>query len=110
MTAKQRRFIVIRYWVGDPINGALAGPVLVATSDYRHFHFWDELDAAILRPGDYEVIKVYPLGMTLGEVERQFAQEFPSDAGAAWLLRDAAAPAWLWSGMGQQVGQPCLSA
>jgi hypothetical protein len=110
MTAKQRRFMVIRYWVGSPASGALVGPVLVATSDARHFHFWDELEAAILHPGDYEIVKVYPLGMTFREVERQFAQDFPSDAGVAWLLQDSAAPSWLWRGMGQQLGQPCLSA
>jgi hypothetical protein len=110
MLAKQRRFMAIKYWVGSPASGAFVGPVLVATSDCRRFHFWDEPEAAVLRPGDYEIIKVYPLGMTFREVERRFAQEFPSDAGVAWLLQDAAGPAWLWSGMGHQFGQPCLSA
>jgi hypothetical protein len=88
----------------------LVGPVLVSTADYRHFHFWDEVDAATLHPGDYQVVKVYPLGTTLPEVERRFAQEFPSDAGVAWLLRDQLTPAWQWGGFDQHFDQICLSA
>jgi hypothetical protein len=110
MTSKQRRFLVITYWVGSPTNGAFVGPVLVSTSDYHHFHFWDELDAATLRPGDYEVVKIYPLGTTFPEAERRFAQEFPSDADVTWLLRDVVAPAWQWGRLGQHSGQLCLTA
>ena len=110
MTAKQRRFMVIRYWVGTPMHGALVGPVLVSTSDDHHFHFWDELDAATFHPDDYEVVKVYPLGSTLHEVERRFVQEFPSEASVAWLLPDPVAPVWPWGGLGQHFGQLCLTA
>ena len=110
MTSKQRRFMVIKYWAGAPTSGTLVGPVLVSTADDHHFHFWDELDAATFRPGDYEVVKVYPLGATFHEVERRFAQEFPSDAVVAWLLLDPVAPAWLWGGLEQHFGQPCLTA
>jgi hypothetical protein len=110
MTSKQRRFLVIKYWVGSPTSGALVGPVLVSTSDYYHLHFWDELDAATFRRGDYEVVKVYPIGLTFHEVERRFTQEFPSDGSMAWPLQDPIAPAWLWGGLGQHFGQPCLTA
>ncbi len=110
MTPKQRRFLVINYWVGAPTSGLLVGPVLVSTSDYRHFHFCDELDAATLDPGDYEVVKVYPLGSTFNQVEPRFMQEFASDVALAWLPLDPVAPTRLWGGLGQHFGQLCLTA
>jgi hypothetical protein len=106
MIPKQRRFLIIKYWVGSPTSGALVGPVLVSTSDYHHFHFWDELDAATFGSGDYEIVKVYPLGSSFTEAQRQFAQEFPSEIGTAWPLPDAAAYIW----QSGSLGQPCLSA
>jgi hypothetical protein len=110
MTAKQRRFLVIKYWVGTPTSGSLAGPVLVSTADYYHFHLWDERDAATFGPNDYEVVKVYPLGSTYNEVEARFVQEFSTDAPTGWLPADPVACVRLGGGLGQPFGLPCLSA
>jgi hypothetical protein len=110
MALKQRRFLVINYWVGTPTSGALVGPVLVSTSDYRHFHFWDELDAVTLELCDYEIIKMYPHGCNFNQAESLFVREFQSGMAAEWMLLDPAAPALLWAGLGQHFGQPCLAA
>ena len=110
MILKQRRFLVINYWVGTPANGTFVGPVLVSTTDYWHFHFWDELDAATLGPTDYQIIKIYPSGCTLNEAQSRFVREFQSGMAVEWMLADPAAPALLWAGLGQHVGQLCLAA
>jgi len=110
MTQKQRRFLVINYWVGTPTSGALVGPVLVSTSDYWHFHFCDEVDAATLGPADYEIIKMYPLGCAVDEAQARFAREFQADMTVEWMPLDPVAPALLWAGLGQPSRQPCLAA
>jgi len=110
MALKQRRFLVINYWVGTPTSGALVGPVLVSTSDFRHFHFWDELDAVTLDLGDYEIVKLYPLGSNFNDVQSRFVREFQSDETGESMRLDPAAPALPWAGSGQHFGQPCLAA
>ena len=110
MASKQRRFLVINYWVGAPANGVLVGPVLVSTSDYLLFHFSDECDAVMLDPADYVIIKIYPLGCAYAEALSRFTREFESDMNAEWMLQDPITPALLWAGLGQRFGQPCLAA
>jgi hypothetical protein len=75
-----RRFLVINFRVGTRENGYLVGPALVSTGDYKWFHLWDEPSAAVLGADDYEVVKVYRLGVTYDEVTRQFAKDFPPTA------------------------------
>jgi hypothetical protein len=76
----QRRFLVINFRVGTRESGYLVGPALVSTADYRRFYFWDEPGAAVLSEDDYEVVKVYRLGLTCDEATRQYAKDFPPDA------------------------------
>lgn len=71
-----RRYLVIRFRVGAQDTGYFVGPILVSTSDYRSFHFWDEPEGAVLDVGDYQVVRVYPLGCGHGEALRRYASEF----------------------------------
>jgi hypothetical protein len=75
-TSELRRFLAINFRVGSLENGYLVGPVLVSTRDYKRFHFWDEPSAAVLSEDDYEVVKVYRLGLSYDEVTRLFAKDF----------------------------------
>ncbi len=72
-----RRFLVINFRVGTRDNGYFVGPALVSTRDYKRFHYWDEPNEAVLGEDDYEVVKVYRLGLTFDEVTRQFTIDFP---------------------------------
>ncbi len=88
-----RRFLVINFLVGTRENGYLVGPALVSTRDYKRFHYWDEPSAVVLGEEDYEVVKVYRLGVTYDEVTRQFAVDFPPTAtgpyrSAGWMGPD----------------------
>src|SRR6266498_1806300 len=88
-----RRFLVISFRVGTREDGYLVGPTLVSTRDYRRFHYWDEPSAVVLGADDYEVVKVYPLGLTCGEVSLLFARDFPPTAigpgsSAGWIASD----------------------
>ena len=85
-----RRFLVINFRVGSRDNGYLVGPVLVSTRDYMRFHLWDEPSAAVLGADDYEVVRVYRLGLTYDEVMQQFANEFPPA-----LTRAARSAGWI---------------
>ena len=87
-TTQQRRFLAIYFRVGTSENGYLVGPALVSTGDYAHFHFWDEAPAAELDTDGYEIIKLYPRGMTFDEASRQFAKDF------AALLNGPQATRW----------------
>ena len=82
---EQRRFLAINFWVGPRTEGYLVGPILVSTSDYERFHFWDEPSAALLGAGDYEIVKLYPRGLSYEEVTRQFATDF--SPAASWPCR-----------------------
>lgn len=73
----QRRFLVINFWIGSQDDGLLEGPVLVSTSDYERFHLWDEPYAAALAEDEYQIIKLYPRGLSFEEAARRFAREFP---------------------------------
>ena len=79
---EHRRYLVIKFRIGTCESGYLVGPVLVSTSDYHRFHFWDEPDEAYLDAGDYEVVRVYPLGCECAEAERRFTREFAPGAAA----------------------------
>src|SRR5262245_51831475 len=92
-TTTLRRFLAINFRVGSRENGYLVGPALVSTRDYKRFHLWDEPSAALLGADDYEVVKVYRLGLTYDEVKRQFTRDFPSsivgpDRSAGWVGPD----------------------
>src|SRR6266545_7952588 len=76
-TPELRRFLVINFRIGSRENGYLVGPALVSTRDYTWFHLWDEPSTAALGEDDYEVVKVYRLGLTYDEVTRQFTNDFP---------------------------------
>jgi len=108
-----RRFLVISFWVGTREDGYLVGPTLVSTRDYRRFHYWDEPSAVVLGADDYEVVKVYPLGLTCGEVSLLFAKDFlPTTSGryrsAGWIAPDGAFfSAEGWADFGQH---PILAA
>jgi hypothetical protein len=87
---EQRRFLAINFWVGTSNDGYLVGPALVSTSDYQQFHYWDEPSAATLGEDDYEILKVYRLGLTYAEAVRQFTKDFPPTAiapyrSAGWI-------------------------
>src|SRR5262249_29161571 len=73
-----RRFLVINFRIGTRENGYLVGPALVSTRDYKRFHFWDEPSVAVLSEEDYEIVKVYRLGLTYDQVTGQYAMDFPS--------------------------------
>jgi hypothetical protein len=73
---EQRRFLAINFWIGTRENGYLIGPALVSTCDYELFHFWDEPLAAMLGADDYEIMKLYPRGLTFEEATQQFAKDF----------------------------------
>ena len=73
---EQRRFLAINFWIGTRENGYLIGPALVSTCDYELFHFWDEPLAATLGTNDYEIMKLYPRGLTFEEATQQFAKDF----------------------------------
>jgi hypothetical protein len=75
--SEQRRFLAINFRVGTRENGYLIGPALVSTSDYAQFHFWDEPGAAEFDADDYEIVKLYPRGLTYDEAARQFSTDFP---------------------------------
>jgi hypothetical protein len=92
-TPELRRFLAITFWVGSRANGYLVGPVLVSTCDYKRFHFYDEPSAAVLAEDEYEIVKVYRLGLTYAEVTLQFANDFGSTASgpyrsAGWIGAD----------------------
>jgi len=94
-TPELLRFLVINFRVGTRENGYLVGPTLVSTRDYKRFHYWDEPSAVVLGPDDYEVVKVYPLGLTCGEVSLLFAKDFlPTTTGryrsVGWIAPDGA--------------------
>ena len=85
-----RRFLVISFRVGSRENGYIVGPTLVSTRDYKQLHYWDEPGAVSLEAHDYELVKVYPLGMTYGEVSLFFVRDFPPaaterDRSAGWI-------------------------
>jgi hypothetical protein len=112
---EQRRFLVINFWVGTRENGYLVGPTLVSTRDYERFHYWDESGYALLGEEDYEVVKVYPLGLTYDEVAQQFARDFPPDAGrsraAGWIATDGAFYSLeRWAGRGARLQEHCVIA
>ena len=109
MIPKQRRFLAIKYWVGTPASGMLVGPVLVSTSDYCQFHFWDEQDEATLGPGDYQMIKLYPLGMSFSEAQAHFAREFQSEQTREYGLVDSAGDL-IWASLSRHPGQVCITA
>ena len=73
---EQRRFLAINFWIGSRGSGYLIGPALVSTCDYELFHFWDESLAAALNAEDYEIMKLYPRGLTLEEASQQFTKDF----------------------------------
>ena len=105
---EQRRFLAINFWVGTRENGYLVGPALVSTSDYAHFHLWDEPSAAMLDVDEYEIIELYPRGLTYDAVVQQFAQNFPSATTrphtSAGRVAVGAASWWqAWAGRGQPV-------
>ena len=105
--SEQRRFLVINFRVGSRENGYLVGPALVSTCDYQQFHLWDEPSAAVLGEDDYELVKVYRLGLSYDEVARQFAQDFPSittgpNRSAGWIALDGTFySAQGWADLGQ---------
>ena len=76
-TSEQRRFLAINFRIGTRESGYLVGPVLVSTRDYKRFHLWDEPSAALLGEDEYEILKVYRLGLTYDQTTRLFAQDFP---------------------------------
>jgi hypothetical protein len=80
---EQRRFLAINFWIGSRENGYLIGPALVSTNDYELFHFWDEPLAAAIDMDDYEIMKLYPRGLTLEEAARQFSKDFTLTAADA---------------------------
>ena len=108
-----RRFLVIYFLVGTGENGYLVGPALVSTRDYKRFHLWDEPSAAVLGEDDYEVVKVYRLGLTYDEVPQRFAKDFPSTAtepahSTGWIAPDGTFfSAAGWADLGQH---PVLAA
>jgi len=112
-TPELRRFLVINFRVGSRENGYLVGPALVSTRDYTWFHLWDEPSAASLGEDDYEVVKVYRLGLTYDEAMRQFAQDFPLTAigpyrSAGWIAADGTFySAERWADLGEH---PILAA
>jgi len=94
-TSEQRRFLAINFRIGTRENGYLVGPALVSTRDNKQFHLWDEPSAAVLGEDDYEVVKVYRLGLTYDEATRQFTNDFPSVTtgpyrSAGWIAPDRA--------------------
>jgi hypothetical protein len=89
MAAKQPRFLAITFRVGSPTDGFLVGPILVSTSDYRRFRYWDEPDEVQLEPGDYEIVKIYPQGLGREVAEVLFRLDFaPPESleGYSWLV------------------------
>ena len=108
-----RRFLAINFRIGSRENGYLVGPALVSTRDYKRFHLWDEPSAAVLDEDDYEVVKVYRLGLTYDEVTRQYANDFPLtatglDRSAGWIAPDGTFfSAEGWADLGQH---PVLAA
>ncbi len=108
-----RRFLVINFRIGTRENGYLVGPTLVSTRDYRRFRYWDEPGAAVLGEDDFEVVKVYPLGLTCGEVSLLFVKDFPPtaigpDRSAGWIASDGSFfSAEGWVSLGQH---PILAA
>src|SRR6185295_13979401 len=89
---EQRRFLAINFWIGSRENGYLIGPALVSTCDYELFHFWDEPLAATLGADDYEIMKLYPRGLTFDEATRQFTKDFVRAAVGARRSTDWATP------------------
>jgi hypothetical protein len=108
-TPQLRRFLAINFLIGTDETGYLIGPTLVSTGDYRWFHFWDEASAAVLEEDDYEVVKVYRLGLGYDEVARQFAKDFPAIGTgpyrcAGWIGPDGAfISAEGWAAFGQHL-------
>jgi hypothetical protein len=73
----QRRFLVINFWIGSRDDGVLEGPVLVSTADYQRFHLWDEPYAATLAEDEYQIVKLYPRGLSFDDAAYRFAREYP---------------------------------
>jgi len=106
-TLALRRFLVINFRVGTREDGYLVGPALVSTRDYTRFHLWDEPSAAVLGADEYEVVKVYRLGLTYDEVMQRFAKDFPvaltgAARSAGWIGPDGTFySAEGWTDLGQ---------
>ena len=104
-----RQFLVISFRVGTREDGYLVGPTLVSTRDYKRFHYWDEPSAVVLGADDYEVVKVYPLGLSCGEAALLFAKDFlPTSSGryrsVGWIASDGAFfSAEGWVSLGQHL-------
>lgn len=77
MSPRQRRFLVINFRVGTRNDGYLVGPILVSTHDFRRFHYWDEPEAVLLEDDDFEILVLYPLGMSRDEAAYRFGIDFP---------------------------------
>jgi hypothetical protein len=91
---EQRRFLVINFWIGSRDDGLLEGPVLVSTGDYERFHLWDEPYAALLNEDEYQIVKLYPRGLTYEEATRRFASEYPWAVNTALAVQPIAEAAW----------------
>ena len=98
---EQRRFLAINFWIGSRDNGYLIGPALVSTYDYELFHFWDESLAAALNTDDYEIMKLYPRGLTLEEASQQFTKDFALAVIGARRATSRATPLDIFRSMGR---------
>jgi hypothetical protein len=101
MAVKQRRFLAITFRVGSHRDGFLVGPILVSTDDYRRFRYWDEPEEVLLGPGDYEIVRLYPYGISRELAEQLFAQDFARGAGVVALFVSA-------EGLGARGEQGCV--
>ena len=102
---EQRRFLVINYWIGNCDDGYLDGPVLVSTGNYEQFYLWDEPYAADLSEDEYQIVELYPRGLTYDEASRRFDAEFPGVAGGRTPAERQALEEELW----QELAHPAAS-
>ena len=105
ISPEPRRFLVINYWIGSCDDGYLDGPVLVSTRNYEQFYLWDEPYAADLSEDEYQIIELYPRGLTYDEASRRFDAEFPGIAGGRTPAERQALEEALW----QEVAHPGAS-
>jgi hypothetical protein len=80
---------------------AQARRFLVSTSDYEVFHFWDEALAASLSTDDYDIIKLYPRGLSLDEANQLFNKDFITSSMQGRVI-SWATPLEIFRSMGQQ--------
>src|SRR5262245_38728292 len=70
------RFLAVKYPLGGDFDH-MVGPELVRTVDYLRFDLAFPTRAYFGLPSGYELLKMYPVGLTATQALRKFVRDFP---------------------------------